>query len=264
MNNKYKIDGNIVTIYSRYKGEMLEILVDLDSLPKITHRSWRIHKGRNTFYAESYDHTRMHRLIMNCTDLDAPVDHKDGNGLNNLTDNLRVSTTSLNGTNRQNKSGNTTSRYLNVYYDSSNNNWRSRVKKDGKAVQLGTYSLEWVAALVSLEYKKALYGDTYIMQEVEKELLQLKADNLQIYEQCIKEYELRKRSRSFAHRETSSGIRWVTWRASRSRWMAKVVVQGKEIPLGQYTDKYEAGRAVTRGILKYLSSKEVDRTPIKI
>ncbi len=43
----------------------------------------------------------MHRVIMGITDLDIEVDHRDGNGLNNRRDNLRVATPTNNQQNRK-------------------------------------------------------------------------------------------------------------------------------------------------------------------
>jgi hypothetical protein len=80
------------------KGVTHEVFVDDDySLPNKIFVSqgyaW-INKDGNA--------RKLHRVILNATN-DQLIDHKDGNGLNNTKENLRVATKSQNGANRKSK-----------------------------------------------------------------------------------------------------------------------------------------------------------------
>lgn len=266
MNNLYEIQEDITVIYAKYEGEEVCITINTEDLDLVSQYSWWICKGRNTLYAVSTsDKTWMHRLILGLTKEDKLVgDHKDGNGLNNTRDNLRPLTLSQNNANRQRKSTGTTSKYLNVYYHNQNNKWTARVKVDGKTHTLGSYTLEWVAALVALEYKKKVYGDDFVIKSIEKELLDLKSKYPQEYEESIRESELCKRYKGRANVKTTSGIPGVVWRESRKRWMVFIKIDGKPVGFGQYKDVIEAGRVANIKTIKYLGSPYAYRVPIKL
>lgn len=87
--------------------------------------------------------TLMHRYLLNVTDKNILVDHKDRDSLNNQKSNLRKSTISQNSANRT-KVRNSTSKYLGVYLDKTK--WRSSLKKNQKTIHLGTYFSETDAA----------------------------------------------------------------------------------------------------------------------
>lgn len=101
---------------------------------------WCVVPNRQTFYAmtrfkidhKKYKTVRMHQLIITS----GRVDHRDGNGLNNLDSNLRSATTQQNnfnvGLTKRNKSG-----YKGVY------KYRDRyiacVRKSGKLIHGGSF-----------------------------------------------------------------------------------------------------------------------------
>lgn len=78
----------------------LVAVIDAADWPLIASRKWSAVKSKNTFYAQS-GLGMMHRVILGLKPSDADVDHKDGNGLNNRRDNLRVATNSQNMANRR-------------------------------------------------------------------------------------------------------------------------------------------------------------------
>lgn len=86
----------------------------------------------------------MHRLIMN-----APskilVDHRDGDGLNNTRDNLRMATNGQNIANsRKKKKG--SSLYKGVRWNTKAEKWDARIQKDKKSFYLGLFLEEKDAA----------------------------------------------------------------------------------------------------------------------
>lgn len=87
--------------------------------------------------------TSMHRLIMNAP-RNLLVDHKDGNTLNNVKENLRICTKSQNTANSK-KRKNTLSCYKGV--TRHRGRWLAQIRHNGKLKFLGYFPSEHEAAL---------------------------------------------------------------------------------------------------------------------
>lgn len=88
----------------------------------------------------------MHRIILEITDANVHIDHKDRNGLNNRKFNLRMSTRSENMKNRK-SAKNSTSKHLGVHFCNEQYKWRATIKPTGqKNINLGRYEKEIDAA----------------------------------------------------------------------------------------------------------------------
>jgi hypothetical protein len=90
----------------RYESESKEVIVmrlfcrdtemttrfNSRHLDAISKGSWCTRRDKNTFYARTRNSIGMHRMIAGLGDYDgvAQVDHLDGNGLNNVDDNIRI------------------------------------------------------------------------------------------------------------------------------------------------------------------------------
>lgn len=102
----------VIEINSKIHG-LKQVLIDDEDYDKIKHLYWCIVPNRRTFYALSrikiahkkYKTVRMHQLLID----GKPIDHKDGNGLNNQKSNLRRATYQQNNFNtpltKRNKTG---------------------------------------------------------------------------------------------------------------------------------------------------------------
>jgi len=99
--------------------------------------------------------TMMHRVIAGTPD-GMETDHKDGDTLNNLPDNLRTCTHSQNRCNRGKTVANT-SGYKGVF--ASLKKWQAKIKVDGKLLYLGTYLTPEEAARVYDEAAKKHHGE---------------------------------------------------------------------------------------------------------
>ena len=124
-------------------------LVDDEDFEKVNALKWYPAKGKNTFYATSYDKSvkpqkdlRMHWLVFGKPPKGQVIDHIDGNGLNNQKVNLRIGSYSQNGANRKAWG---TSKYLGVRLCTERKKpvWEARMA--GK--YLGLFSTEEEAAL---------------------------------------------------------------------------------------------------------------------
>jgi len=120
---------------------------DYDNLSKY---NWYAVKNKNTYYAYRGKNIAMHREITNCPS-GCVVDHKDGNGLNNSRDNLRVCSVAENNRN------NTTSKNKNGYKGIYANGKGWAVKLGGKYI--GQFKTQELAAKAYDEAAKKEYGD---------------------------------------------------------------------------------------------------------
>jgi hypothetical protein len=85
----------------------------------------------------------MHRLILGLTDPKVQCDHKDGNGLNNQRENLRIATNQQNMQNTRKRDG-CPSKYKGVSRNKSG--FEVRIGIDGKKKYLGYFTDEVEAA----------------------------------------------------------------------------------------------------------------------
>jgi hypothetical protein len=87
----------------------------------------------------------LHREIMK-----APptllVDHKNGNGLDNRCDNLRLATHSQNQCNKGKCRADSSSRFIGVYFEKRSSKWVAKIVLNGKRIWLGRFSDEISAA----------------------------------------------------------------------------------------------------------------------
>jgi hypothetical protein len=152
-----------VTCYRRFKygysyrriylGESEWTILDQEDYYRLGHLKWCITANKYTFYAVRFAKTghrkikpvKLHREIMG-----APagrlVDHKNGNGLDNRRDNLRLATYSQNACNRRRDKSKTSSRFVGVSFKKRDNNWAARINYKGKTISLGRFGSELDAA----------------------------------------------------------------------------------------------------------------------
>lgn len=138
--------------------------VDDDDYEWLSKYKWYFSNGYATRYNgrinDKQNMVRMHREILSINGhvIDGKViDHKDGDGLNNTKDNLRVCTQSQNAMNKENPSNNT-SGYKGVSFSKLTNNWEAYITVRGKKLGLGYYNTPEEAAvaydLAALDYYK--------------------------------------------------------------------------------------------------------------
>lgn len=139
-------------------------LVDDEDYDRVMQYRWRAHfdKRNNLWYAFPCSNAMrqrvgnsMHQFIVG--KCDAPIDHINGNGLDNTRINLRACTPTQNAANRScNK--NNTSGFKGVFR-SSKNRWRAQIKVSNRAIHLGSYKTPIDAALAYNDAAMAYFGE---------------------------------------------------------------------------------------------------------
>jgi hypothetical protein len=143
-------------------------LVDDEDYAELIKYKWFARRGKlkKSFYAfrnkkvgpNQYKTILMHREILQITDSNTIIDHKDFNGLNNQKNNLRIATSSQNMAHRTPKAG-STSKYLGVYWSAHCNKWRAQMSKNRKRKHLGLFETEEQAALAYNKAAMQLHGE---------------------------------------------------------------------------------------------------------
>lgn len=94
--------------------------------------------GRNQ--KPKHVHVPMHRQILNVTDSNILVDHRDGDRLNNQRSNLRLSTKSTNGCNRGVTRKNTTGfKGVTKHSQTKADRWIAQIRVANKNIYLGMF-----------------------------------------------------------------------------------------------------------------------------
>lgn len=134
-------------------------IVDHEDWALLSQYKWRVSTAKRkdgsvrTYYAITRvdgRHTYMHRLLMKPPD-GLVVDHRDGNGLNNTKDNLRIATRGENNSNKHTKLG--------VSWGKRDKKWKVQIKKNGKCVVYLQISNKQVALRTYVFYAQKYHGE---------------------------------------------------------------------------------------------------------
>lgn len=139
-------------------------LVDGADFESVSQYKWCAYTNGYTFYSVrrvSKNRTiSMHRFILGISDPKIFVDHKDGNGLNNTRENIRICTASQNQANRS-KYRKSSSKYVGVFRRDTKNaiRWSAKIEKNNKPYSLGVYENQELAALAYNKAAVELHGE---------------------------------------------------------------------------------------------------------
>jgi hypothetical protein len=121
-------------------------IIDDEDFGRLSDNKWHAAKNRNIWYARTSISGRivpMHRLILNYSG-EYPIDHINGDGLDNRKSNIRICSHSENQRNRhvfRNKS----SSYRGVYLQKKCGNWIAMITVMGTRKYLGSFDSEEAA-----------------------------------------------------------------------------------------------------------------------
>lgn len=134
-------DGATAFFRIPLKGQLYRVLISAEDVPLVAGTKWYLMAGadRRTFYVHSgTSRALLHRLIGG-----GPVDHRDGDGLNNRRSNLRPCNASQNGSNRRKSATGRTSALLGVYR--RGDKFLASVRHAGKRYFCGVFLTEEAA-----------------------------------------------------------------------------------------------------------------------
>lgn len=123
-------------------------IVDDEDFEKLNQFRWCAMKHRNTFYASRHSATlngkrntiRMHRVIVNA-DKGVQVDHKNGLGLDNRKENLRLATNQQNQQNKKYPNKNNKLNVKGVCWHRREKKFRAQICINSKIVHLGSFNV---------------------------------------------------------------------------------------------------------------------------
>jgi len=147
-------------------------LVDDDDFDRVSQFKWCILEGLHTNYAQTsiYPNGRhttvsMHRLIMN-KPKKMHVDHKDGNGLNNQQQNLRLCTRSQNLGNSLKRKG-CSSKFKGVTWNKRDKKWKAHGCLNSCFNYLGYFDDEQEAAQAYNVWAVKAFGEFAQLNKLE-------------------------------------------------------------------------------------------------
>jgi hypothetical protein len=160
-----------LNIYKKKSIKVFAIVDDAD-YEYLSQWTWITMKSSTRMYAGRWELLEggkkklvlMHRVILN-TPSGLVTDHKDGNGLNNQTVNLRQATVSQNAANIS-AHKNSTSKYLGIYWDKNRSKWFATIRKNKKDTFLGRFKEEKDAALAYNKAASELHGEFARLNQV--------------------------------------------------------------------------------------------------
>ena len=159
MKNEYKINGEETVIYTNYKDEKIEFIIDTSDLELVSSikGKWLAlkHHSGNFYIRGPLNGKRilLHRFIMK-PEKDLVVDHINHNPLDNRKSNLRVLT---NAENRQNLKGariDNSTGIRGVKYDKKYDLWIASVRVNGEYIGLGGFKTQQEAEKAAIEGRK--------------------------------------------------------------------------------------------------------------
>lgn len=142
-------------------------VIDFEDFEKVRPYNWYAHKNDHTWYARRTDYEKsgivLHRFLLNATK-GVKTDHKNGDGLDCRSTNIRICSTSQNAQSYQTKRSGMTSRYRGVFWDkhkarTNRAPWIGRICADGVNIHCGAFDNEEDAARAYDAKARELFGE---------------------------------------------------------------------------------------------------------
>jgi hypothetical protein len=227
-------------VKSRVFGKMIAS-VDDEDYQRIKDIAWYIDKSKRQFYLKAKIRVNgklkgisMHRYIMNFPK--KGIDHKDGNGLNNKKNNLRICTNKQNSRNSQMPTRNTTG-FKGVRFAKKEQKYHARVVVNGNMISGGLYTNILRAAKKYNEMALQYFGEFAKLNEFTAEQMEY------LLTPYIKEKRMIKPNKT--------GYIGV-YRVNKNKpYRAEININKKQIGLGYFHTAELAAKAYNDAAIKY-------------
>lgn len=166
----------------------------------------------------------MHRQIME-TPSGMATDHINGNPLDNRRSNLRICTNRQNQRNRRKQKDPLTTPYKGVYWCNRQKSYIAQIMIDKRNKYIGAFDSPEKAALAYNARATELFGEYALLNDV------VAPDGFALKQKVY-----------------SSKYKGVHWHKRLQRWLAKIIVNGKQIHLGVFKDEKEAAMTYQRKV----------------
>lgn len=140
-------------------------LVDDDDYERLSRHRWQAHKSGNSYYARRAEYVDgrctsvyMHRVILNAPG-DVPVDHGNGNSLDNRKSNLRACSYSQNQANRGRQKNNRSGYKGVVFIEGLKRPWMARINWNKERIAIGYFTSAQEAADAYAKKAQELFGE---------------------------------------------------------------------------------------------------------
>ncbi|MBO5828787.1 MAG: HNH endonuclease [Paludibacteraceae bacterium] len=150
--NRYDLSGDYGIGYT-FKNE--EFYFDLEDYEKIKEDCWHIDANG---YVINGKRKRLHRIIMNLSNSNIPIDHINHKKYDNRKNNLRIVNKSQNAMNQSMSSANT-SGFTGVSWHKAKGKWRAYIKINYKQKDLGYYDSFEDAKQARLQAENERFGE---------------------------------------------------------------------------------------------------------
>lgn len=138
-----------------------EVMVDDSDFDRLSKHTWFL-SNKGYAIASTHKDGKIVNLYMHRVVSEAPkgkqIDHRDGNRLNNTSENLRVCTATENNMNLA-KRKDCSSVFKGVHWNRAREVWQARIKLNGKAKYLGAFKSEIDAGAAYNAAAKLIFGE---------------------------------------------------------------------------------------------------------
>ncbi len=241
INDAIECDGCIKIKLERRNGDVYWCVIDKEDYEKVKNYRWYCNSSGYAVTANSGHVMRLHSVILDChlSKLSGyTIDHINRNRLDNRKCNLRICTHSENTQNQKRKS----TLFKGIYFNKSNNKWRSLIRMNGITYRLGSY-IDPVDAAIAYDIAAlTLYGDTacinflFMVGYSEDEIPDYIMNNVNISLGC-------------GFSATYKSKYKCVYQNGANKWRVRIHIGDKNVHVGSYKTEIDAAKAFNEYVI---------------